>query len=235
MGEDPATAKVDAPSAFVWMAAGAVCFGLMNFFARVSSAHAHWAITACVRAAVGAVVAAIAAIAQGHPPLVKPTPLLWQRTVLGTTAMGLTFFALSDHRAPVVAALFSAFAMMTLRKLQKGENPESIVVHFSAVAAVVMGVIALFTAPGLPPKESVPPMLATGLAAGMGQMFMTRAYSLARAARVSAIGYLAIVVSAALGSLALHEPLSTHATLGMCLVIAAGLLIGVLGIRPKTR
>lgn len=289
------------PSAFAWMAAGAVCFGLMNFFARVSSAHTHWAVTACVRAAVGAIVAAVAALAQGQPPFVKPTAMLWQRTAFGTISMACTFFALSDHRAPladavtlsnttpvflallaplflrerngkrlaialplaaagvvlvlrptflfpdpahapkpgaivpetvaVAGAFFAAFAMMSLRRLQKGENPEAVVVHFSTFAALAMAGVALVLAPGLPPRESWMPMIATGLCAGAAQIFMTRAYALARAARVSAIGYLAIVVSALLGALVLHEPLSPHATVGMVAIIAAGLVISLVGIR----
>ncbi len=279
------------------MAAGAILFGLMNFFARVSSAHAYWAVTAAVRAGIGALVAAIAARAQGYPPLVKASPLLWQRTVFGTVAMGCTFFALSDHRAPLAdavtlsnttpvflallapfflherngralavalplaaggvvlvlhptflfpdtahppqpgafipeftavgGAVFAAFAMMSLRRLHRDENPESVVVHFSLFAAIAMTVVALFFAPEMPTKDAWPPMIATGVCAGFAQIFMTRAYALARAARVSAIGYLAIVVSAMLGALVLHEPLSAHATLGMVLIIIGGLLVSL--------
>jgi drug/metabolite transporter (DMT)-like permease len=121
---------------------------------------------------------------------------------------------------------------MSLRRVSQGETPEGIVVHFSLVAAVFHGLLALVVAPA-PDKSAIAPMIATGVCAGLAQIAMTRAYSLARAARVGAMGYLAIVVSAAMGALLLHEPLSPHAALGMGLVISGGLVIGWAGLREK--
>jgi drug/metabolite transporter (DMT)-like permease len=67
-------------------------------------------------------------------------------------------------------------------------------------------------------------MLVTGVCAGFGQLAMTRAYALDQAARVGAVGYLAVVVSALLGALALGEVPDALATIGMLLVIAGGLV-----------
>jgi len=70
-------------------------------------------------------------------------------------------------------------------------------------------------------------MLGAGVCAGFGQLAMTRAYTLGRAARVAAVGYLAVVVSAVYGAIALAELPPRTAWLGMALVIAGGLTVAL--------
>ena len=122
------------------------------------------------------------------------------------------------------ASAFAAFAMMMLRKLGPSEAPEAIAVHFSLTAAVTFVAIALPTAV-LPTAKDALYMLLAGTSAGIAQVAMTRAYALERAARVSAVGYLAVATSAALGAIALHEWPSRTTLLGMALVVAGGLFV----------
>ena len=89
------------PAAFAWMAASAVLFGLMNFFARISSEHAHWAVVAATRALVGAVVAYSYGRARGVRVIAVHAPALWLRAIFGTMAMGCTFFAVASTAAPL--------------------------------------------------------------------------------------------------------------------------------------
>ncbi|MFI5308502.1 MAG: EamA family transporter, partial [Polyangiales bacterium] len=76
-------------------------------------------------------------------------------------------------------------------------------------------------------------MTLAGLCAGLAQLSMTRAYALEQAARVSSVGYLSVVASALLGALALHEWPTTQGVLGMCLVVAGGLVIAIAGLRDS--
>lgn len=125
-----------------------------------------------------------------------------------------------------LASVFGAFAMMALRKLGQSEAPEPIALHFSLVAAATFSLLAL---PSLriPGAKDALYMCAAGVSAGLAQLAMTRAYALERAARVSAVSYLAVATSAAGGALALHEWPAPLTLGGMGLVVAGGLLIAL--------
>lgn len=281
-------------SALGYMAASAVLFSLMNFFARLATATGSWATVGAVRALIGAMVAlAVARIRGASLTPRDPRAVLW-RSVFGTIAMMSTFYALSSRTlalgdtvtllnltpvflavlAPFVlrerttagvaiaialslggvvlivhpsfgfdsaaglsgpsagttagTAVFAAFsasiAMMMLRKVGQTEGAEAISFAYSLFAAVVMGVFAMFDlrAPSL---RDTGFMCVAGVCAGLGQLGLTRAYSLERAARVSGMGYLAVVTSALLGAAVLGERPTAAALMGMVLVVGGGLLV----------
>jgi drug/metabolite transporter (DMT)-like permease len=122
-----------------------------------------------------------------------------------------------------LAATFSAFAMIALRKIGPKESPEAVSTHFSLTAAAVFGALSIPQLSVPQPKDALY-MLLAGFAAGLAQIAMTRAYSLARAARVASMGYLSVVVSAIYGAAALGEWPHPIALCGMVLVIAGGLV-----------
>ncbi len=130
-----------------------------------------------------------------------------------------------------LAAIFAAFAMMMLRKIGQTETPEAVAVHFSLVAAATLIVLSVPTLALPPPKDALYMVLA-GVAAGVAQIAMTRAYALERAARVSAVGYVGVATSALFGAIALHEWPSKGALTGMALVVAGGLVV-VVGSAPS--
>lgn len=276
------------------MALAAALFATMNFLARLSSGHAHWSQVACVRAGIGAAVAYLVARARGNAPFIPTTRLMWERSILGTVAMGCTFYALGRRELPlgdtvtlfnltpvflalvapvflkersgprvwaailvaaagvvlivrptflfggahalggealvpatvaVVAAVFAAFAMISLRRASTGHNAEAIVVHFSLTGTVALGLVALASRAPLPSATDTLPLLGAGLCAGFAQLAMTRAYSMQQATRVSGVGYLAVPISALLGAALLHEWPTKLAMAGMALVVAGGVLI----------
>src|SRR4051812_7186777 len=91
-----------------------------------------------------------------------------------------------------VGAMFYALAMIWLRRIGPGESHEAVVLHFSLVASATFIALSIpvwrwpaWTGAGI--------LLATGLAGGGAQIAMTRAYSLARAAPVTALSGLSIV------------------------------------------
>ena len=114
--------------------------------------------------------------------------------------------------------------MMLLRRVGPTETAEAISVHFSLFAAGALGLAAL-TDLRLPPLRDAGCMVAAGICAGFGQIAMTRAFSLERAARVSGLCYLAVVASALLGAAILHERPTPGAILGMALVVSGGLVV----------
>ena len=156
--------------------------------------------------------------AAGVVLIVRPTFLFG-----GTHALGEA--ALVPAGVAVVSAVFSAFAMMSLRRVSAGLSAEAIVVHFSLTGTVAMGLVALASRAPLPSPTDALPMLGAGLCAGFAQLAMTRAYSMQHATRVSGVGYLAVPISALLGAALLHEWPAKLALLGMGLVVAGGVLI----------
>jgi len=124
----------------------------------------------------------------------------------------------------VLSALLSSIAMMLLRRVGQTESAEVISVHFSAFAAVTLSVIALFDL-RMPTARDAAFMLAAGVCGGLAQIAMTRAYSAEQAARVSAMSYLSVVASAALGAAALSERPPAIAVVGMALVVAGGVVV----------
>ncbi|HEY8080088.1 MAG TPA: EamA family transporter, partial [Labilithrix sp.] len=69
----------------------------MNFFARLASSSASWALVGASRAAVGAVVAAAVAHARGVSLAANDRRAVFWRSVFGTGAMLSTFYALSSR------------------------------------------------------------------------------------------------------------------------------------------
>ena len=276
------------------MAAGAILFALMNFFARLASSSASWMTVGGVRALIGALVALAVARLRGASLVANDRKAVFWRSLFGTAAMGTTFYALSSRTLPlgdtvtllnltpvflavlapfvlreqtsaavgialllslggvvlivhpsfhwqggiatggpsagvtaavaVSAAFFASIAMMMLRRVGRTETPEAIAVHFSVFAGVVMTGLSLFDL-RLPTPRDAGFMVVAGVCAGFGQLALTRAYTLERAARVSGMGYLAVVASALLGAAVLGERPSLAAVVGMALVVTGGLVV----------
>jgi drug/metabolite transporter (DMT)-like permease len=68
-------------------------------------------------------------------------------------------------------------------------------------------------------------MALVGAFGGIGQLALTRAYSLESAPRVSAVGYLAVPLNTALGALLLRELPNARAMAGICLVFGSTSLV----------
>jgi drug/metabolite transporter (DMT)-like permease len=102
------------------------------------------------------------------------------------------------------------------------------------VAAATCFLLSLGTL-AIPSRVDLLIMIVTGLCAGCAQIAMTKAYAMEHAARVSPFGYLSVVVSAALGAAFLHEWPSLLALAGMALVILAGTVVTIAGVRERRR
>lgn len=128
------------------------------------------------------------------------------------------------------AAVFSAFAMMTLRLMRRDapgaepESPEAIAFHFAAVSFTVHAAISLFVWRDPAPVDWWFLALA-GLSGGLAQLAMTRAYALAQAAQLGAISYLGTVLGFLLAVVLLGERPEWSQIGGAILVVTAGVLL----------
>jgi drug/metabolite transporter (DMT)-like permease len=161
---------------------------------------------------------------------------------LGVALVAGPSFTARDAGAQLAAgvatlgALLTALAMIWLRRLGRGasgapkESPEAIVVHFSLVAAAASSIFALRD-PRAPDAAGVLLLAATGLAGGLAQLAMTRAYALERAARVGPVSYLGVVLSHLGGAALLGERVGPSQLAGAALVVGAGGVLAVAALR----
>ena len=173
-----------------------------------------WVVGAALLLALGGVVLIL------HPSFAFASAPI--HATLGSAAHGPS--ASMTAGAAVTAAFLSSIAMMLLRRVSQTESAESVAVHFSLFAAATLSLFSLFDL-RLPTLHDFGCMVLAGLCAGFAQIAMTRAYTLERAARVSGLGYLAVVASALLGAAVLHETPTGAALLGMLLVVVGGLVV----------
>jgi drug/metabolite transporter (DMT)-like permease len=130
-----------------------------------------------------------------------------------------------------LGAGFYALAMIWLRKIGPGESNEAIVFHFSLVALVVTTAIAI-PVWHWPDWRGGLALLGVGVTGGGGQMAMTRAYSLHRAAPITALSGLGIVLTHLLAIPVFGDHPSGWQVAGSLLVIGAGVLLAS-GTEPR--
>ena len=126
----------------------------------------------------------------------------------------------------VLGAACYALAMVWLRKIGPGESHEAVVLHFSLVASATFLICSLagWRRPDWPNTAL---LFGAGLAGGGAQIAMTRAYSLARAAPVTALSGLSIVFTYLLAVPVFREQPTTSQLAGSLLVIGSSLLLTV--------
>jgi drug/metabolite transporter (DMT)-like permease len=135
-------------------------------------------------------------------------------------------FALAGPVALVATAgaLFYAVATIWLRRIGPAESHEAIVLHFSLVGLVTMLALAapVWRWPDWPGGLA---LFGAGLGGGGAQLAMTRAYSLQRAAPVSAVSNLGVVFTYLLAFPLFGDLPTSWQIGGAALVIAATALL----------
>ena len=163
----------------------------------------------------------------------KNTVWVWL-AVLGSLAGVFFLFApVSTVNADVLgrvmglcSGLLSALAYLMVARAGRSNSPQSVIFYFCLVALLVH--MAYFAFGGFVwPRASDTwlVMLGGGLAASGAQFYMTRAYQMAPAALVSAVGYLAPVLSLIWGMWLFGRIPEIQALAGCALVLLCGVLL----------
>lgn len=122
------------------------------------------------------------------------------------------------------SAVFSAFAYMLIRKLTETEHPLTIVYWFNMIGflAAVPVSVPVFVMPSLSTSLD---LLAMGVLATLGQIFMTFAYRYAEAGRLAVMGSFGALFGALFDYLALnHLPDAVSAAGGLLVIISCTLI-----------
>lgn len=162
---------------------------------------------------------------------------LWVAVALAFAGIVLLVRPSFTTAAPVAAvatagAFFYALAMIWLRRIGPAESHEAVVLHFSLVALLTMLLLALPTWTW-PDARGGLYLLGAGLGGGGAQLAMTRAYSLHRAAPVTALSTLGVVFTWLLALPLFPERPSAGQLAGTLLVLLATVLIGAATARPR--
>jgi drug/metabolite transporter (DMT)-like permease len=162
---------------------------------------------------------------------------LWVAVALALAGIVLLVRPSFTTAAPVAAvatagAFFYALAMIWLRRIGPAESHEAVVLHFSLVALLTMLLLALPTWTW-PDARGGLYLLGAGLGGGGAQLAMTRAYSLHRAAPVTALSTLGVVFTWLLALPQFPERPSAGQLAGTLLVLLATVLIGAATARPR--
>jgi drug/metabolite transporter (DMT)-like permease len=161
---------------------------------------------------------------------------LWLAVAMAFVGIAMVVRPSFTLAAPVAAvattgAFFYALAMTWLRRIGPGESHEAVVLHFSLVALGTMLVLAI-------PSWTWPDargglyLLGAGLGGGGAQLAMTRAYSLHRAAPVTALSNLGVVFTYLLALPLFPERPVGWQIAGTLLVLVATGLVGAWTTRP---
>ncbi|RUO32144.1 multidrug DMT transporter permease [Aliidiomarina sedimenti] len=121
----------------------------------------------------------------------------------------------------VVAALLAAWTKTIIRKLSVTESPSKIVFYFSFFASLLSAFPLLIQWQPLP-TESWLLVAAMGLLAVIGQLAMTRAFSIASPSRVGVFTYSSVIFAAFMGFWFWHEPVTWHMVAGTLIIFIAG-------------
>ncbi len=126
----------------------------------------------------------------------------------------------------VLGGLFAAIAKVSVRRLSKTEPTVRIVFYFAVVGTLVSAIPALMSWV-VPPVVAWWWVFAIGVFATLGQLFMTRAFGLAPAAKVGAFAYSSILFATLFGWLFWDEGVGGFEIVGALMVFAAGLTMGI--------
>ena len=132
-----------------------------------------------------------------------------------------------------IGAILYAFVILLLRRMGVGESGEAIVLHFSLVAFTTTLLLSI-PVWRTPTAGQAGWLALTGLTGGLAQLAMTRAYSLDRATRVSALTYAGIIFTYLLAAPIFGERPGPGGVLGATCVMAAGLILARSARRQST-
>jgi drug/metabolite transporter (DMT)-like permease len=123
----------------------------------------------------------------------------------------------------LASGMFAALAMVTIRRMSASEPAIRIVFYFSALGTLISGV-PLFWSWQSPQPKIWCLLILIGMLAAVGQILITKGYSLAPAARVGPLTYGNVVFATFLGWLFWGESLDALTWAGAVMICIAGII-----------
>lgn len=159
-----------------------------------------------------------------HPPR-----RIWPAVAIGFVGVGMILKPDTGLISPVAiiglsAGILAATAMVAIRSMADTEPTTRIVFYFTTLATLISAIPALLYWEA-PSTTAWLYMLGAGGLATIGQLMLTRAYSMAPAAHVGSLIYSTVIFAGFLGWLLWGEAPDTFGLIGIVLVVLAGVLV----------
>ena len=123
-----------------------------------------------------------------------------------------------------VKVVIAAIAMVCIRRMAATEPPIRIVWYFSLISTVISAIPLLWTWQ-IPEPPLIGMLVLIGALATLGQLLLTRGYTLAPAGQVGGFAYSEVVFGFALGWIVWNELPDGLSVIGILVVCSAGMLI----------
>lgn len=122
--------------------------------------------------------------------------------------------------AGLVSGVLAGFVIVTVRHLRRTDSPSMIFLSFS-LGGLFFSSFWIGSFQRLTPIQ-IPWILGMSMTAAAAQYLLYYSLRYSEASEASTLGLLSPLLTALLGSLLLHEPLTSSGILGGCLIIAGG-------------
>jgi drug/metabolite transporter (DMT)-like permease len=156
--------------------------------------------------------------------LVGVVIILWPRLTVFSGGDALGDAATVGDIACFVAAIFSAFAMMQVRKLVQTERTEAIVIYFFICATL----LSLLTIPFgwvWPDPGQWLLLIVAGFAGGIGQLLLTSCYRYADMSVIAPFEYVSLILTIILGLVVFAEVPTLSMIFGATIIVASGIAV----------
>jgi drug/metabolite transporter (DMT)-like permease len=160
----------------------------------------------------------------------RPPFVVFPAAIVGLVGIGFIVrpggsFDVTAGLVGALAGVLAACAMVSIRRISDTEPASRIVFYFAALSTTIAAIPLLWSWK-VPDVRETALLVATGVFATWGQLCLTRAYSLAPAARIGPFTYTSVIFSALLAWALWGESLDRWAALGIALVIVTCVMVG---------
>jgi drug/metabolite transporter (DMT)-like permease len=155
-------------------------------------------------------------------------PQTWLAIGIGFIGVFIFLNPAAAELSPVIAVAFvaaclAAFTKTLIRQMSATESSSKIVFYFSALSTLLSAIPLIWLGSPIAAEHWFG-ILAMGLLAVGGQLGMTKAFSLAPAARVGVFTYSSVIFAALMGYWFWQEPITWYMFLGAAIITVAGYL-----------
>ena len=150
----------------------------------------------------------------------------WLAIALGFVGVFIFLDPMGSDISPVVAVAFiaaalAAFTKTVIRRMSDTESTSKIVFYFSGFATIASAIPLFWLWQPIPPQNWLGLALMGGLAV-YGQLAMTKAFSIAPAAKIGVFTYSSVIFAAMLGYWFFDEAVYWHMLWGTLIIMTAG-------------
>lgn len=150
--------------------------------------------------------------------------ILWPRLTLFSSGAPMGNDETLGAATALAAAVFSAFAMMQVRKLVQTERTETIVIYFFVCASL----LSLLTIPfgwRMPSPQQAVLLVGAGFAGGVGQLLLTSCYRYADMSVIAPFEYVSLILTIVIGLLVFAEVPTVTMIAGALIIVGSGIAV----------